>query len=659
MRMPGDSLEHKEKFQRPGTKPLAMSRRGIIVAPISRVAGGMGLDRATAPTTEAPSSGGLSGWRRLHQAVKFAFPRHYAIAVILILSLAVAALNAIEPLVLKFIFDGLVTDQAARAVIIGLLLLVLFAVGREAAQGGANWLIWRTRLGLHYALLEATVGKLHRMPLRIQRSEGVGAIMTRLDRSIQGLVGAVAQILFSVVPSVVFLVIATVVMVQLDWILALVVLAFVPLPGLIAAWAAPEQTTRERTLLDQWARIYSRFNEVLSGILVVRSFAMEDTEKQRFLRDVAKANQVVIRGVALDSGYGAASNFAVAAARLAAIGVGGWLVVRGQMTVGTIVAFLGYVGGLFGPVQGLSGIYQTVRRAKVSLDEILNILEVQEHLGDSPDAIEVGEVRGEVAFEGVSFRYEDGGGPLLDDLTFHVAAGQTVAIVGPSGSGKTTLMALLMRFYDPQEGRILLDGHDLRTIRQSSLRRQIAVVLQDPLLFNDSVRNNIAYARPDATQQEIETAARAANADAFIARLPEGYDTMVGERGGLLSVGERQRLTIARALLKNPSILILDEATSALDAESEELVQEALERLQRNRTTFVIAHRLSTVVHADRIIVLARGHVSESGTHQELMRNDGYYASLVRRQHRGLIANDATIRRSENVESGQQIADAG
>lgn len=604
----------------------------------------MQQERANSAKDEPLHEIGSGGWRRLHEAVRFAFPRNQAVAIILVLSLVVAGLNAVEPLVLKFIFDGLADGQAVRAVMLGLVLLLSFAIGREAAQGGANWLIWRTRLGLHYALLEATVGKLHRMPLRLQRSEGVGAVMTRLDRSIQGLVGAVAQILFSVVPAVVFLVIAMVVMFELDWLLALVLLLFVPIPALIAAWSAPEQTQRERSLLDQWARIYSRFNEVLSGILVVRSFAMEDAEKQRFLRDVANANQTVIQGVAVDSGYGAASNFAVATARIAAVGVGGWLIIHEQMTVGTLVAFLGYIGGLFGPVQGLSGIYQTVRRASVSLDEILNILNVQEHLGDSPDAVDLGPISGDVVFQDVSFRYE-GGGPLLNHLTLGVRPGQTVAIVGPSGSGKTTMMALLMRFYDPQEGRILIDGRDLRTVRQSSLRQQIAVVLQDPLLFNDTVRNNIAYGRPEATQQEIEAAAAAANADGFIARLPQRYDTMVGERGGLLSVGERQRITIARALLKNPKILILDEATSSLDAESEELVQGALERLRHGRTTFVIAHRLSTVIDADRIIVLSHGQVSETGTHRELLAANGYYASLVRRQHRGLIDNDTTLRR--------------
>jgi ATP-binding cassette subfamily B protein len=432
-------------------------------------------------------------------------------------------------------------------------------------------------------------------------------------------------------------------MVRLDWRLAVLVIAFAPLPALIAARAAPEQTTRERTLLDRWAAIYSRFNEVLSGILIVRSFAMEDAEKARFLRDVGEANKVVVRGVATDAGYASASNLVIAIARIAGVGLGGYLVLRGEITIGTVVAFLGYIGGLFGPVQGLSSIYSTLRKASVSLEEIFRILNIQEHLGDSPDAREIETIKGDVTFDNVCFRYSQSGRPLLDGISLDVKAGESIAIVGPSGSGKTTMMALLMRFYDPIEGRILLDGQDLRTLRQSSIRRNIGVVLQDPLLFNDTVCANIAYGRPDASMPDIEAAAKAAFAHDFIMRLPEGYNTKVGERGGVLSGGERQRITIARALLKNPPILVLDEPTSALDTESEEAVQSAIDNLMHGRTIFVIAHRLSTVINADRIIVLKEGRIVESGTHAALVRQGGYYASLIRKQSRGLIPNDTDL----------------
>jgi ATP-binding cassette subfamily B protein len=384
-------------------------------------------------------------------------------------------------------------------------------------------------------------------------------------------------------------------------------------------------------------RIYSRFNEVLSGIVTVKSFAMEDAEKKRFLDEVSSANEVVIRGVGVDSGVGAAQNLVQIAARVAALAVGGALVVKGQLTVGTLVAFLGYVGGLFGPVLGLSGVYKTLRTARVSVEEVYAILDAQDHLGDAPDARDVHGLEGRVEWRGVRFAYHPGGPPLLDGIDLEVRPGERLAIVGPSGSGKSTLVSLVQRFYDPTRGEVRVDGVDVRRLKQVSLRRHIGVVFQDSLLFNESVLANIAYGRPHASRHDIEAAARAANAHDFIRRLPEGYDTVVGERGSRLSVGERQRVAIARTLLSAPAILILDEPTSALDAETEHLVQEALERVTRGRTTLVIAHRLSTVVGADRIVVLKQGRIVEEGSHAGLVAQGGYYAELVEKQTRGLL----------------------
>jgi ATP-binding cassette subfamily B protein len=426
-------------------------------------------------------------------------------------------------------------------------------------------------------------------------------------------------------------------MLRLEWRLALLVLAFAPLPALIARVAAPMQTRRERRLLERWVRIYSRFNEVLAGIVTVKSFTMEEAEKRRFLSEVNSANEVVIKGVGVDSGLGAAQNLVQIAARVSALVAGGALVLGGHMTVGTLVAFLGYVGGLFGPVLGLAGTYKSLRTAQVSAEEVYAILDAHDHLGDAPDAVDVVGLRGEIAWEGVRFGFHPDAPPVLEGVDLRVAAGERVAIVGPSGSGKSTLVSLVQRFHDPTQGTVRVDGIDVRRLRQLSLRRQVGVVFQDSLLFNESVLANIAYGRPTATRAEIEAAARAANAHDFVVRLPQGYDTVVGERGCRLSVGERQRIAIARTLLKDPAILILDEPTSALDAESEALVSEALERVARGRTTLIIAHRLSTVVDADRIVVLERGRIVEEGRHGDLVAAGGTYAGLVARQTRGFF----------------------
>jgi ATP-binding cassette subfamily B protein len=576
----------------------------------------------------------------LPKALPFVTPQRAGLAAIFAMALLVAALGAAEPLLLKWIFDGLSGDRALGplARVAGLLLGLL--VLKEIVSARLDQTVWRVRIAVHEAITRATVERLHALPLSYHREQSVGGIMAKMDRGINGAVAAFSDIAFQMVPTMAYLAMSLAVMVRLDWRVTLVVCAFVPVPPLVGARAAREQTARERGLMDRWTAIFARLNEVLSGIAVVKSFAMEDVEKRRFLDGVRGANAVVVHGVRTDARVGAAKNLAVVLARLAAIAAGGVLVARGALSLGALVAFLGYVGGLFGPVQGLTGMYQTARKGLVGLETIFSILEVEDTLGDAQDAIDLEAVRGDVELRRVSFAYRPGH-PIVRAIDLSVRRGETVALVGPSGAGKTTLMALLQRLYDASSGQVLIDGIDVRAIRQRSLRRHIGVVLQDGALFSDSVRDNIAFGRPGAPMTEIEQAARDAHAHEFIAKLPRGYDTQLGDRGSRLSAGQRQRIAIARALLKDPAILVLDEATSALDAESEQLVQDALGRLKRGRTTFVVAHRLVTVTTADRIVVLRDGRVAEQGRHEELVARGGYYASLVERQVRGLLVDAA------------------
>jgi ATP-binding cassette subfamily B protein len=569
-------------------------------------------------------------WHSIKKLAPFCRDQAPDLVRVALLGGAAASLAALEPLSLKALFDRFVTKHALADALTPFAAFVAILLARESCTLVQDRVFWRARLGMSFGLLQAMIDRLHLLPLDYHRDNGVGATMTKIERGMSGVTSAFSDFAIQLFPAIVYLSVSLVVMFRVDPRLSLLVLLFAPLPAVVGAFASREQTQRESSLMQRWTGIFSRFNEVLSGILVVKSFVMEEREKRRFLGGVSDANQIVLRGVATDSKFNALRNGIITFARIVSLGVGGVLVMKGEIGVGTLVAFLAYLSGVFQPVQALTGMYQALRRATVSAESVLSILEAQVSLGDAPNARDAGSLRGEVEFRDVSFGYQQNK-LLVEHIDFRAAPGTVIALVGPSGAGKSTLMSLLQRLYAPSSGAILLDGQNVCELKQRSVRSQIGVVLQEGMLFSDSVRDNIAFGRPSATQSEIEAAARAANAHDFICNLPQGYDTPVGERGCKLSGGERQRIAIARALLKDAPILILDEATSALDAENEEKVQEALARLTKGRTTFIVAHRLATVMSADRILVLRDGSIAESGSHEELMRAQGYYATLARK----------------------------
>ena len=572
-----------------------------------------------------------SGLHLAKRSIQFVRPYRSKLVGVISLALLLAALSAADPLIMKHLFDELARGAGLTAFALTMAGLGVLELARAGLQAWLGVLSWDVRLGVDFTVREQVMGKLNSLPMSYHQGETVGATMNRINAGINGSVVAFCEAAFNLLPTLLYLVLSVAAMLRMEWHLAAVVIFFAPLPAIIGAWAAPEQMRRERRLVERWNSIYGRFNEVLAGIMTVKGFAMEEAEKRRFLDGVREGNDVVRRGVRIDNQTGTLRTLAATAARLAALAMGGYFVYRGEMTLGTLVAFLGYIGGLFGPVQGLTNTYQTVKRATVSLEAIFDILDADDVVADAPNASDISQLRGEVEFRNVSFGYQPGS-PVLRNINLTARPGETIALIGPSGSGKSTLATLIQRFYRVTEGSITIDGVDIREMTQHSLRSQIGVVFQDAHLFNDTVRANIAYGRPDATQADIEAAARAAQAHEFIMALPEGYETNLRERGSRLSGGQRQRIAIARALLKNPPILILDEATSALDTHSELLVQRALKTLLDGRTAFVIAHRLSTVRDANRIVVIKDGQIAEEGNHAELLARGGYYGSLVARQ---------------------------
>ena len=422
-------------------------------------------------------------------------------------------------------------------------------------------------------------------------------------------------------------------MVATRWDLALVSFTILP----VMVWATGYFGRRARMAFrrtrETIGTVSAELQENIAGVREVQAFSRERANVAEFQRVNARNRDANVQAQTLTSAFSPALDVLSNVALALVLGYGGWLVLRGETSVGLLVAFMTYVRRFYEPIRGLSNLWTGLQSALAGAERIFELLDTEPEVVDAPDAIELPPIEGHVAFEHVSFSYKPGE-PVLRDVSLVAEPGQTVALVGPTGAGKTTIVSLLMRFYDVDEGRITVDGHDIRQVTQSSLRRQMGIVLQDTFLFSGTVMDNIRYGRLDATDEEVIAAARMANADSFIRRLPDGYDTEIGERGHNLSQGQRQLLAIARAILADPRILILDEATSSVDTRTELLIQQALYELLRGRTSFVIAHRLSTVRNADQVLVVDGGRIVERGTHETLMAQRGLYHDLYMSQFR-------------------------
>ena len=504
----------------------------------------------------------------------------------------------------------------------------------------------RVGQGMVYDLAGDLFSRVQRRSQTFHQQNPVGDLMVRVTSDSWCVHAVVDSLLFAPGQVLLSAGIMLVLMVQMHPGLTLVSVAVAPLL-LISSIAGGRRirATAEAKRAIQGA-MQSHLQQSLSGISVVQAFTREDREQRRFDRLIADSIRAQLRNTLVGGTFKLGSGLVETSGKAAVLWMGTREVMAGRLSVGALLVFLAYLTTLQKQLGGLTRIYSSLQGAAPSVKRVLEILETAPEVQEAADALPLPPLRGDVRLEQVTFGY-DPARPVLRGVSLHVRPGETLALVGATGAGKSTLASLLPRFFDPDLGRVLLDGHDLRTVQLRSLREQVALVLQEPFLFPITIAQNIAYGRPDATPEQIEAAARAANAHAFIARLPQGYDTVVGERGATLSGGERQRLAIARALLKDAPVLILDEPTSALDAETERLLLEAVERLTEGRTTLVIAHRLSTIRRADRIVVLADGEVVEEGTHAELLAQGGRYAHLYRLQ-----VGEPTAGQLELAESG-------
>jgi ATP-binding cassette subfamily B protein len=639
----------------------------------------------------------------LRRVLSYSLPYRWQISGMLAAILTSTGLALLTPLILRTLIDQTIPQRNLNQLVLLAMALLLI----PSANGALNIIQRRLNAsigeGVIYDLRVALFARLQRMSLRFFTHTRLGELMSRLNNDVVGAQNAISNTIVGILTNIIQAIAVLVVMLSLEWELTIISVLILPLFILATRRMGNRLRDIARQAMDANAQMNAMMNETLNigGALLVKLFGRANLEVGRFQQRAAVVRDIGVNRAVVGTSFFVVIGLLSAVGTALVYGLGGYLVIRQVFTIGTIVAFGSYLTSLYSALQGLANAPVEFATSVVSFERVFEVIDLPIEIEDQPQAIELKDVRGELVFENVSFRYDPKSLPLLsevqrhgqmhnvtavlsgsgspaktgdgrqhapervlkvpqpstpeleeisdlagsahsqarldalDDLSFHVRPGQLVALVGPSGAGKTTLTYLIPRLYDPTSGRICIDGHDLRSVSLESLSAQIGMVTQETHLFHDTIRTNLLYARLDASQVELEAACRTANIHDFIVELPEQYDTIVGERGYRLSGGEKQRLALARVILKDPRILVLDEATSHLDSESEALIQEALNSIMAGRTSIVIAHRLSTILKADLILVIDRGRIVEQGNHQQLLDRGGLYAGLYHTQFDG------------------------
>ncbi|HDI1007668.1 TPA: SAV1866 family putative multidrug efflux ABC transporter [Staphylococcus aureus] len=567
--------------------------------------------------------------------LQFVKPYKYHIFATIIVGIIKFGIPMLIPLLIKYAIDGVInnhaltTDEKVHHLTIAIgIALFIFVIVRPPIEFIRQYLAQWTSNKILYDIRKKLYNHLQALSARFYANNQVGQVISRVINDVEQTKDFILTGLMNIWLDCITIIIALSIMFFLDVKLTLAALFIFPfyILTVYVFFGRLRKLTRERS--QALAEVQGFLHERVQGISVVKSFAIEDNEAKNFDKKNTNFLTRALKHTRWNAYSFAAINTVTDIGPIIVIGVGAYLAISGSITVGTLAAFVGYLELLFGPLRRLVASFTTLTQSFASMDRVFQLIDEDYDIKNGVGAQPIEIKQGRIDIEHVSFQYNDNEAPILKDINLSIEKGETVAFVGMSGGGKSTLINLIPRFYDVTSGQILIDGHNIKDFLTGSLRNQIGLVQQDNILFSDTVKENILLGRPTATDEEVVEAAKMANAHDFIMNLPQGYDTEVGERGVKLSGGQKQRLSIARIFLNNPPILILDEATSALDLESESIIQEALDVLSKDRTTLIVAHRLSTITHADKIVVIENGHIVETGTHRELIAKQGAYEHL-------------------------------